>query len=265
MVSDFSDLRQRFRTPSKKKALSQINTVLRLSMWLCLGISGLLITVCAAAYIANSAVFNVRQIDIRGISHVKADEVLTLLDIEQGDNILSWGMNDAYRRLQKHPWIKDLSISRNFVPASIEVVVEEHRPAATLFLKDRPYLISEEGLVFISSPATYYGLMIRAKDFSRQDMKEGLDRVLSGAIAAAKLVQARGLALNDLVIEPGGLVHIRLTNGITLTVFGEMTPVKVDRAMKTMAKLKPSEGTVMDLRCDDKIVLRNRGAHGSEG
>lgn len=265
MVSDYSDLRQRFRTPSKKKAISQINTVLRLFMWLCIGISGVLITVCAVAYIANSAVFNVKEIDIRGTSHVKADEVLTLLDIEKGDNILSWDMNEAYKRLQKHPWIKDLSISRNFVPASIEVMVEEHRPAATLFLKDRPYLISEEGLVFISSPDTYYGIMIQAKDFTRQDMKEGLDHVLSLAIAAAKLVRSKGLPVNDLMIEPGGLVDIRLKNGITLTIFGEMTPVKIDRAMKTMAKLKPSEGTVMDLRCDDKIVLRNRGLHGSEG
>ncbi len=265
MVSDFSDIRQRFRTPSKKKAISQINTVLRLFMWLCIGISGVLMTVCAIAYIANSAAFNVRAIDIRGISHVKADEVLTLLDIEQGDNILSWDMNDAYKRLQKHPWIKDLRISRNFVPASIEVVVEEHRPAATLFLKDRPYLISEQGLVFISSPDTYYGLMIQAKDFTRQDMKEGLDHVLSKAIAAAKLVQAKGLALHDLAIEPGGLVDIRLKNGITLTIFGEMTAIKIDRAMKTMARMKPSEGTVMDLRCDDKIVLRNRGFHGNEG
>jgi len=265
LVNDFSDLRQRFRTPSKKKAISQINTVLRLFMWLCIGISGVLITICAAAYIANSAVFNVKHIEIRGISQVKADEVLTLLDIEKGDNILSWDMNEARKRLQKHPWIKELSISRNFVPASIEVVVQEHKAAATLFLKDRPYLISEEGLVFISSPSTYYGLMIQAEDYTRQDMKEGLDQILNKAIAAAKLVQSKGLEVNDLVIEPGGLVDIRLKNGISLTIFGEMTPAKVDRAMKTMAKMKPPEGTVMDLRCDDKIVLRYRGSHGNEG
>lgn len=265
MVSDFSDLRQRFRTPSKKRTISQINAVLRLSMWLCIGVSGLLITVCAIAYIANSAVFDVKKIDIRGISHVKADEVLTLLDIEQGDNILSWDMNEAYRRLQKHPWIRELKLSRSFVPAGIEVTIVEHRPAATIFLKDRPYLISEEGLVFLSSPDAYYGFTIQAQDFTRQDMKEGLDHILGRAIAAVKLVQSRGLPVVDLAIEPGGLVDIRLKNGITLTIFGDMTPVKIDRAMKTMARLKPSEGTVMDLRCDDKIVLRNRGVHGSEG
>jgi hypothetical protein len=265
LVTDYSDLRERFRTPSKKKAISQVNTVLRLFMWLFIGISGVLITVCAVAYIANSAVFNVKRIDIQGISQVKVDEVLTLLDIEQGDNILSWDMNEARKRLQKHPWIKDLTISRNFVPASIEVMVQEHQAAATLFLKDRPYLISEEGLVFISSPETYCGLMIQARDYSRQDMKEGFDRILCNAIAAAKLVQSKGLPVNDLSIEPGGLVDIRLKNGISFTIFGEVTSLRIERAMKAMAKIKPPEGTVMDLRCDDKIVLRNRGFHGSEG
>lgn len=265
MVSDYRDLRQRFRTPSKKKAISQINTVLRLSMWLCMAISGVLITVCAAAYITNSAVFSVKKIEIDGISHVKADEVLALLDIEQGDNILSWDVNEAYRRLEKHPWIKDLRISRHFVPAAIEVTIEEHRPAATLFLKDRPYLISEEGLVFISSPDASYGIAIQAPHYTRQDMKTGLDRILSSAMEAAKLAQSRGLTVSHLAVEPGGLVDIALGNGVSLRVFGEMTPVKIDRAIKAMAHMKPSEGTVMDLRSEDKIVLRNRGSHGSEG
>lgn len=265
MVTDFSDLSQRVKTPSKKKTLSQINTFMRLAMWLCIGISGALITVCAVAYIANSAVFHVRHIDIKGTSHVKTDEVLTLLDIEMGDNILSWDMTEARKRLQTHPWIKDVAISRGLVPASITVTVNEHKAAATLFLKDRPYLISEEGLVFASSPDTYYGLMIKAQDYSRQEMKQGLEEVLSGAIASSRLVQSRGLLVSGITIEPGGLVDIELKNGIILTIFGEMTPVKMDMAIKTIAKLKPSEGTVMDLRCDDKVVLRNRSVHGSEG
>jgi len=260
-----SDFKERVKTPSKKKTISQINSVLRLAMWVCLGISGLLITVCAAAYISNSAVFHVKHIDINGNSHVKPDEVLTLLDIEQGDNILSWNMNKARKRLQNHPWIKEISISRSFVPASVEVTIAEHKPVATLFLKDRPYLISEEGLVFASSPDNNFGLTINARDYTRQDMKQGLDQALSNAIEGTKLAQSKGLQVRDALIEPGGLVDLRLKNGITLTTFGQMTPVKVDMAIKAMAELKPPEGTIMDLRCDDKIVLRNRGVHGSQG
>jgi cell division septal protein FtsQ len=260
-----SDFKERVKIPSKKKTIYQINSVLRLAMWTCLLISGLLISVCAVAYISNSALFHVKHIDIKGNVHIKSDEVLTLLDIEQGDNILSWDMNKARTRLQNHPWIKDVSISRSFVPASVEVSIIEHKPKATLFLKDRPYLISEEGLAFVSSPDVYYGLLISARDYTHQDMKQGLDQVLNSAIEAAALVRSKGLQLSDVLIEPGGLVDLKLKNGITLTIFGRITPVKVDMAIKTIAKLNPPEGTVMDLRCDDKVVLRNRGVHGSQG
>jgi cell division septal protein FtsQ len=260
-----SDFKQRVRIPSKKKTISQINSALRITMWACLGISGALITLCAIAYVSNSEVFRIKKIDITGNAQIKRDEVLTLLDIEQGDNILSWNMNMARKRLQKHPWIKDLTISRSFVPTSVKVCITEHKPEATLFLKDRPYLISEEGLVFASSSGTYYGLLINASDYTRQDMDQVLGQTLKNAMSAATLVQSKGLDVRDLAIEPGGLVDIRLKNGITLTIFGEMTPIKVEMVKKTLTELKPPEGTIMDLRCDDKVVLRNRGIHGSQG
>jgi cell division septal protein FtsQ len=260
-----SDFKERVKTPSKKKTLSQINSVVRLAIWMCLCISGILITVCAVAYISNSSLFHVKRIDITGNVHIKKDEVLTLLDMEQGDNILSWDMNKARQRLQNHPWIKEVSISRSFVPASVDVTLAEHKPKATLFLKDRPYLISEEGLAFASSTDKYYGFLINARDYTREDMKRGLDQVMNNAIEAAGLATAKGFQVSDIIIEPGGLVDLKLNNGITLTIFGKMTPVKMDMAMKTIEKLKPPEGTVMDLRCDDKVVLRNRGAHGSQG
>jgi cell division septal protein FtsQ len=99
-----SDFKERVKIPSKKKTIYQINSALRLAIWICLFISGLLISVCAVAYISNSALFNVNHIDIKGNVHIKSDEVLTLLDIEQGVNILSWDMNKARKR------IKDVSI-----------------------------------------------------------------------------------------------------------------------------------------------------------
>jgi cell division septal protein FtsQ len=260
-----SDFKERVIVPSKKKTISQINTVLRLVMWISLGVSGLLISVCAAAYLSNSALFHVRHIDIQGNAKVKTDEVLTLLDIEQGDNILSWNMQDARKRLQNHPWIKDVRISRNFVPTSVEVRIVEHRPKATLFLKDRPYLISEDGVVFASATDTYYGLKVSAREYTRQDMKQGLDQTVNNALTASELVRSKGLQVEEALIEQGGLMDIRLKNGLILTTFGQMTPLKVDMAIKTMAKLNPPEGTVMDLRFDDKVVLRNRGVHGSQG
>jgi cell division septal protein FtsQ len=265
LVSDYSDLPHRIRTPSKKRTLNQINACLRLGIWLCVTVSTAIVVVCAAAYLTNSALFKVRHIEIRGAFHLKTDEVLGLLDIEEGDNILTWDMNEARLRLEAHPWVRELRISRGFFPTALVVEVTERRPLATLVLKDRPYLISEEGVPFMASPEVFYGFLINARDFGRDDMAGGLAETVKNAVAWAGLVEAKGLKVSDLAIVPGRLVDIRLKNSLVFTVFGRPDPAAVDRAVRVMRVIKPVEGTVMDLRCGDKIVLRTRGPHGGEG
>lgn len=259
------DYKETKKIASKKKTLSKINLAIRLSIWLCLGISGALIMLCAVAYVVNAEVFHLKNIEVKGNVHVDKNEVLALLDLDQGDNVFSWDMDAAQQRLLKQPWIKDVSISRSLIPASVSVRITEHRPTATLILKDKPYYISEEGHVFASASDDRYGLMIQASDYEPANGQEDFDSVLKLAIQAVSVVETKGLKVKDLVIEAGGVMNIRLTSGITLVILGEMTPRKVDMAMRTIREIKPAIGTVMDLTCEDKIVLRNRGQYGSEG
>ncbi len=259
------DYKETKKTASKKKTLSKINLAIRLSIWLCLGISGALITLCAVAYVVNSELFNLKDIEIIGNAHVDKNEVLTLLDLDEGANIFSWDMDAAKQRLLVHPWIKDISISRSLIPAGISVRIVEHKPTATLVLKDKPYYISEEGLVFASASEDRFGLMIQAGDYEPANGDEDLNNILKSGISAVSVVEAKGLKVKDLIIEAGGVMDIRLAMGITLVILGEMTPHKVDMALRTLREVKPAAGTVMDLTCEDKIVLRNRGHYGSEG
>jgi cell division protein FtsQ len=253
------------RTASKKKTMSKINLALRFSIWLCLGISGTLIMLCAAAYVVNSELFHLKTVEIRGNAHVDRNEVLNLLDLEKGDNLFSWDMEAAKTRLLSNPWIKGVSISRSFIPASVAVRIVEHRPTATLFLKDKPYYVSEEGTVFASANENAYGIMIQAADYQPANGSEDLGMVLKSAMTAVSVVESRGLKVKDLIIEAGGVMDIRLALGYTLVILGEMTPRKVDLAIRAIRELRPVEGTVMDLTCENKIVLRNRGQYGSQG
>jgi cell division septal protein FtsQ len=259
------DYKETRRTASSKKTLSKINLAIRFSIWLCLGISGTLIMLCAVAYVVNSELFHLKSIEVKGNAHVEKNEVLNLLDIERGDNIFSWDIDAAKTRLLGNPWIKDVSISRSFIPASVSVHIMEHRPTATLFLKDKPYYISEEGSVFASATEDTYGLMIQASDYQPANGNEDLSIILKSAMSAVSIVQSRGLKVKDMVIEAGGVMDIRLAMGITLVILGEMTPRKVDLALRAMKEIKPAAGTVMDLTCEDKIVVRNRGQYGSQG
>ena len=219
--------------------------------------------VCAVTYISNSDVFMIRHIEIKGSAHVDEDEVIRLIDVEQGGNILSWDIDAARQRLLRHPWIKDISISRSFIPTSVTICIQEHTPTATLILKDKPYLISEEGIVFSSSPEDSYGIMIQAGDYDQGITGKELHDILQDAIGAVKIVESKGLKVKDLIIESGGRMDIRLDRGVSLMVLGEMTQIKVDLALRTINEINPASGTIMDLTCEDKIILRNRGYHGS--
>ncbi|HNY65812.1 MAG TPA: FtsQ-type POTRA domain-containing protein [Deltaproteobacteria bacterium] len=259
------DYKETKKTASRKKTLSKINLAIRFSIWLCLGISGTLILLCAVAYVVNSELFHLKTIEVKGNAHVDRNEVLSLLDLERGDNIFSWDMEAAKGRLLANPWIKDISISRNLIPSRVTVRIEEHRPTATLFLKDKPYYVSEEGSVFAAATEDTYGFMIQAADYEPANGDEDLNGVLKSAMNAVAIVESRRLKVKDLVIEAGGVMNIRLAMGITLVILGEMTPRKVDLALRAIRELKPVSGTIMDLTCKDKIVLRNRGQYGSQG
>lgn len=265
MVSDFSDLSHRLRVTSRKRTVQQVNLCLRLGIWAGVLVSVAIIVVCAAAYLANSALFSVRHITIKGAFHVKADEALGLMDIGEGDNILTWNMHEARRMLEAHPWIEKVRISRSFLPASLEVEITERRPEATLILEDKPYLVTGDGVPFLASPEVFYGLVIHADGFTKDDMGSGLSDAMKHALAWARLAGSRGLDVLDVAIEPGFLMNMRLKNSLVFTVFGAPNPVTLDRALKVIKAIKPVEGTIMDLRCQDKIVLRTRGAHGGEG
>ncbi len=265
MVTDFSDLSSRVKVPSKKRTISQINACIRLAIWICLCVSLAIVAVCATAYLVNSALFEVKRIEITGASHVTTDEAMALLGIEKGDNILTWDMNEARKRLESHPWIRELSISRSVVPASVHVRIREHRPMATLVLEGRPYLLSEEGVPFVDAPGETTGFVIRAENCTKGDMRQGLQAVVKNVLGWARLASGMGLKPREMVVGPAGLADVRLENGLWITVFGKPNRRVMNRALKVMAELKPPPGTIMDLRCDDKIVLRTREAHGDEG
>ncbi len=259
MIEDF---KRRQTSPSKKRRISNINKVLRLSIWLCLITSSTMVLICALGYLSNSDMFRVKGITIEGLKRVEADEALVLIDLEEGDNILAWDMAAARTRLVAHPWILRVGIKRSLIPAAVCITVEEHIPAATLILKDTSYLISHEGEIFAPAPGKPEGILIRATDWSVNDTGDELEGLLHRGIAAVHLIEDHQLDAMDLTIESGGRMHIRLKGGITLEFLGDLTPARVERALLALTRFSPESGTVMDLSCEDKIVLKNRSTHG---
>ncbi len=249
------DYRDRFRVKSSKKKVFRINTFLRVFIWSSLGLSCAILIFCAVAYISSSKIFNIKNITIRGCSYLRQEEILALLDIEKGDGIFKADLAAARNRLKEHPWIEDLTISRRLLPATVVVTVKEQVPAAAININEKWYVANSKGKIFAPLPKGFNGLIIRSVGYvpSANEMGE----ILTRCMAANRLLASKKLNIESIEIESCKRMTIRLKTGIGITTLGEITPAKLDTALYVIQEVGPNPGTMLDLSCEDKIVLHN--------
>ncbi|MEA2101640.1 MAG: FtsQ-type POTRA domain-containing protein [Thermodesulfobacteriota bacterium] len=260
MVEDY---RKRRKSPSKKKKVSRINRVLGITKRMVLGISLGMIVLCGVFYVSNSNIFLVSRIDIQGNYQVSQDDCLVLLDLEKGDHILSWNIRKARNRLMENPWIKEANISRRLLPASVRISIQEYIPELTLILEDKQYLVTAKGKILARSKGGTTGLVIRVRDGYRDN--DALEEIIKKEIRAADMIRKKGLGIEEMAILAGGRMEIMLDNGVHLAFLEDMTSEKIEMALMAMEKINPEPGCIMDLFCEDRIILRNRRTYGSKG
>ncbi len=254
----FNDYKPRVRrTRSKKKQVSHIINVLRVSIWACLTLSLAMVFFCALSYISNSDIFHVGHVTIEGLSHVERDEIMSMLELEEGDNIFAWEMNRARTKIKEHPWVRDVRISRRFIPAAVKVAIDEYTPVASLLLEGKEYLLDANGQIFAPAEEKFEGLQIKVKDHVSPDGRDQLSQMVRKGMDAVKIVEDQKFNVLNLTIDSGGTMDIGLADGIHIVFLDEMSPHKAEMAVHTIRKVGLMGKKVMDLTCEDKIVLRN--------
>ena len=104
-------------------------------------------------------------IDISGHHRTTLDEVRMYTGIAEGDSVLGVDLDAIALGLRRHPWIKNVSVQRQF-PDRIAIHVEEHR-AHILVALDGVYIANSEGHVFKK---------VAAKDVVKLPIVSGLER-----------------------------------------------------------------------------------------
>lgn len=87
-----------------------------------------------------------------GTEAVDAEEIRVLADIPVGTNIWDIDLDAVRARINRHAWIADADV-RRWLPNSLVVAVEEHRPIAALRVGDTPWAVDEHGRLFAPLPA----------------------------------------------------------------------------------------------------------------
>ena len=120
-----------------------------------LGALGLLISIVtlstlfiyAYSYLLSVPYFEIKETSVRGLKELTEKDVLTLVEIKPGQNILAVNVDVLARRVAVNPWIKNVYVGREF-PNRLVVDVRERNPIALVKQASDFYLMDSEGIVF---------------------------------------------------------------------------------------------------------------------
>jgi cell division protein FtsQ len=87
------------------------------------------------------------EIMIRGCKELTEKDILALAAIKPSQNILVVNVDEVGRRIKANPWVKDVSVGREF-PDRVVIEIKERIPAALLKKDMAFYLMDLEGVTF---------------------------------------------------------------------------------------------------------------------
>src|SRR3989338_1147060 len=142
-------------------------------------------------YVITSPFFNISDITIDGNINLKRDDILSIGSVNIGQSIFAVDIEGIYKRLKRHPWIKDATVKKE-IPDRLKIRINERKPAAILksnglypVIKNAPpefsngvYLIDNDGVVLVKlneEPEMSFPVIIKPIDM---EFKVG-DRVNS--------------------------------------------------------------------------------------
>jgi len=98
-------------------------------------------------YTISSPYFLIKETTVRGCRELTEKDVLSLAAIKPAQNILAANIDTIAGRISTNPWVKDVSIGREF-PDRLVIEVQERTPVALIRRDNNFYLVDIEGVVF---------------------------------------------------------------------------------------------------------------------
>ena len=120
-----------------------------------LGAMGLLIAIAALSslfiftysYFLSTPYLEIKETSVRGLKELTEKDVLSLVEIKPGQNILAVNVDVLARRVAVNPWIKNVYVGREF-PSRLVVDVRERYPIALVKQGSEFHLMDSDGNVF---------------------------------------------------------------------------------------------------------------------
>lgn len=130
-----------------KRALGQLGfgLIKMFVFLLCLGLLSVGL-VSGYRFLSSAPWFRVQDIVVTGVVESMKGPLVALSGITDEDSLLSLDTAAVERNITQHPWIKAVSVNRNF-PHTLHLEVHREKPVAVVVL-DRMCLMNKEGVLF---------------------------------------------------------------------------------------------------------------------
>jgi hypothetical protein len=102
----------------------------------------------------TSPYFRIKHVEVSGPSHLSQSVIRARLGLGKNDNLLALDLETLRRKVESHPWVRSISLSRN-LPGTLRVEVAERTPWAVYAPAARgiKYLIDAEGVILADARA----------------------------------------------------------------------------------------------------------------
>mgnify|MGYP001394857674 FL=1 len=197
----------------------------------------------------QTGIFKVKRIEISGNQQLQEEELLNIVGVPLGSNILALRSWEVEKRLEELPQIKEAKVRKVF-PYLLQIEIKERQPEAWVEIGGRAFCVDEEGVEIPASSSTDL-VKIRLSGNQKNLLLESLNLIKSWK-------KEFELPLSAVVVENDRLFILQLQNGIFIKCEG------VNNLKKKSAILKPYLRDIsvkyldvggFDLRAGDDLVI----------
>ncbi len=258
-IRDGKFLRPKARREEKgaEKFLRVVKKTIRVAFQLLLLSFFLFIGHSVYVHLLGDPYFRVREVEVVGGRKISKETLLSLTVVEGMPNLFSVKLKEVVKRLESHPWIKQVRVRKVF-PNKILVQIEERKPMAIIQLEEL-YYIDTGGEIF--SPVgerdeyNYPYLTGLTRRVLEKDPVEA-KRLISKALELLRVASQEKLPpleeLSEIHMEkPFGIHCFTKTEGVEVKMGWEDFGEKLKRLSLIWSDLRKRGCSAVSIDCSD--------------
>ena len=193
------------------------------------------------------------DITIEGRNKTPKEDILHVMNLKRGDNILEVDLIALGEKIKTLPWVKEVSVSRNYFPNVLHIRITEKSVKSIWQYKNEFYPIDEDGKIIETEYVPQKGLLLIVGDGAPENIK-----ALSEILKSDNELFSRVKAANFISKRRWDLIFDDVEKGIVV----KLPQDDVKEAWEKLVKLNKTKGilkrklTFIDLRLKNKVIVK---------